>query len=137
MIGLPVRTCSSPSWSMRARAVKVLGRMGGADAERTVIAALGDSYAFVRSAAARALGSIAGPESTAALARTLARDQEGLVRATAVEALGKIGGPEAREALERGLRSLGKYFGKYGLELDADDLVDDIVDSADRFGVLR
>ena len=44
---------------------------------------------------------------------------------------------EAREALERGLRSLGKYFGKYGLELDADDLVDDIVDSADRFGVLR
>ena len=44
---------------------------------------------------------------------------------------------EARCALESGLRSLGKYFGKYGLELQTDSLIDDIVDSADRFGVLR
>lgn len=44
---------------------------------------------------------------------------------------------EARAALERGMRSLGKYFGKYGVKLETDSLVDGIIESADRFGVMR
>lgn len=44
---------------------------------------------------------------------------------------------EARVALERGTRSLGKYFGRYGVKLETDSLVDDIIESADRFGVLK
>ncbi|UCE91655.1 MAG: hypothetical protein JSV90_00390 [Methanobacteriota archaeon] len=44
---------------------------------------------------------------------------------------------EAKEALERGMRSLAKYFGRYGVEMETDALVDGIIESADRFGVLR
>lgn len=90
-----------PGWSMRARAVTVLGRLKGAAAERAVVAALGDEYAYVRSAAARALGSIGGPTSVKALAECLANDREGLVRAAAAEALAVSNDPSAAEALQR------------------------------------
>jgi len=90
-----------PGWSMRARAVDALGRLGGARAERAAIAALGDGYAYVRSAAARALGSIAGTASLRALTGCLAADPDGRVRAAAAEALAKIDHPAARRALDR------------------------------------
>ncbi len=89
------------SWSIRARAVEVLGRLGGQDSERAVVAALGDGYAYVRSAAAGALGSIGSPAAVQALASSLTEDQEGRVRAAAAEALAKIGSIEAAAALER------------------------------------
>jgi RIO kinase 1 len=43
---------------------------------------------------------------------------------------------EASIALERGLASLQKYFGRYGLEIDVDPFVDRVIRSMDRFGVL-
>ncbi|MBN1677689.1 MAG: hypothetical protein JW880_04050 [Candidatus Thermoplasmatota archaeon] len=43
---------------------------------------------------------------------------------------------EASEALRSGLNSLNGYFGRYGLEIDVEDTVSDIVRSLDRFGVL-
>jgi RIO kinase 1 len=43
---------------------------------------------------------------------------------------------QARDALVRGLDALGKYFGRYGLEIDGNRIVDTIIASHDRFGVL-
>lgn len=44
---------------------------------------------------------------------------------------------EARMYLERGLSALQKYYGRYGLLIDAKPLVDEIVESRDKFGVMR
>jgi len=44
---------------------------------------------------------------------------------------------QARKALDGGLSALGKYFGKYGLEIDVDAHTTTIVHSLDRFGVLH
>ncbi len=44
---------------------------------------------------------------------------------------------EARVALSRGMNALGKYFGKYGRSVEAEDFVDRLVRSLDRFGVLE
>lgn len=43
---------------------------------------------------------------------------------------------EAAAAYDRGLRALQKYFRKYELELDAKPLVEKLLNSLDRFGVL-
>jgi len=44
---------------------------------------------------------------------------------------------EARVALERGFCALSKYFGKYGLDIDQEQLISRIIKSLDRFGVLE
>ena len=44
---------------------------------------------------------------------------------------------EASAMLGHGLSALGKYFRRYGLSIEAAPIVDRIVDSLDRFGVLR
>lgn len=44
---------------------------------------------------------------------------------------------EAGGALERGLGALGTYFRRYGLEVEAGPLIADLLDSLDRFGVMR
>jgi RIO kinase 1 len=44
---------------------------------------------------------------------------------------------EASGALNSGLRSLGKYFGKYGLEIETESFVSQIIRKLDRFGVLE
>jgi len=44
---------------------------------------------------------------------------------------------EASAMLEHGLNALGKYFRRYGLSIEVAPFVDRIVDSLDRFGVLR
>ena len=44
---------------------------------------------------------------------------------------------QARTALERGLSALQVYFRRYGLTIDAASYVGDIVESLDRFGVMR
>ncbi len=44
---------------------------------------------------------------------------------------------EARSLLERGLAALQVYFRRYGLAIDAPAYVADIVESLDRFGVMR
>lgn len=44
---------------------------------------------------------------------------------------------EARTALERGLAALQGYFRRYGLTIDSQAYVADIVESLDRFGVMR
>ncbi len=44
---------------------------------------------------------------------------------------------EATDALRHGIAALGQYFGKYGIEVDAESLVARVVESHDKFGVLR
>src|SRR5439155_466998 len=44
---------------------------------------------------------------------------------------------EASAMLEHGLNALGKYFRRYGLSIEVAPFVDRIVDSLDRFRVLR
>ncbi len=44
---------------------------------------------------------------------------------------------EATAALQHGLRALGAYFRRYGLEMDGEALVARIVEAHDKFGVLR
>lgn len=44
---------------------------------------------------------------------------------------------EARMYLERGLSALQKYYGRYGLVIEPADLIDGIIASRDRFGVMR
>jgi len=77
-------------WASRLHAVEALGRLGAGEAalrERLVE----DDYAFVREAAARALGGLGGlPEPTrAALRAASTEDPEARVRAAATAALGE------------------------------------------------
>lgn len=44
---------------------------------------------------------------------------------------------EAKAALESGMFSLAKYFKRYGLTLESEALVNDIIERADRFSVLK
>jgi serine/threonine-protein kinase RIO1 len=44
---------------------------------------------------------------------------------------------EAKVALDNGLRALQAYFVKFGLEIEAEQLVSRILRSLDRFGVLE
>jgi len=44
---------------------------------------------------------------------------------------------EATEALRHGLGALGAYFRKYGLAIDIEPFVERLIDSRDKFGVLR
>jgi len=44
---------------------------------------------------------------------------------------------EARMYLERGLSALQKYYGRYGLAIEPVSLIDEIITSRDRFGVMR
>jgi RIO kinase 1 len=43
---------------------------------------------------------------------------------------------QARDALVRGFGALGKYFGRYRLEIDGEGIADGIIATLDRFGVL-
>jgi RIO kinase 1 len=44
---------------------------------------------------------------------------------------------EARNALERGLSALQVYFRKYELTIESSSIVADLIESLDRFGVMR
>ncbi len=44
---------------------------------------------------------------------------------------------EARQALQQGMRALAGYFARYGLAVDAEVLIERLVDARDKFGVLR
>jgi tetratricopeptide (TPR) repeat protein len=90
-------------WWMRRRAVEALGR---AALSPGALAALlqvlrSDSYAYVREAAADALGRQRAAAAVAALALAVSEDPEPAVRTAAVRALQRIGGPDAQRALQR------------------------------------
>ncbi len=88
-------------WWMRLRAVQALGRIGGESATRQLLPVLQhDAYAYVREAAAAALGSVQAAQAVPALAQTLG-DPEPRVRLAAARALLAIGGPGAEQALAR------------------------------------
>lgn len=83
---------SASAWSMRRHAALALERMGPAAADSAVVealerAALGDPYALVRQAAARALGGIHPGASAGVLERLRDSDPEAQVRATARDLL--------------------------------------------------
>jgi tetratricopeptide (TPR) repeat protein len=83
---------SGDDWALRARAATALGRFLGADgaaAGAALVDALRDDpYAFVREAAAAALGAASDPEVRAALMAAAASDPEPRVRDAAGRALG-------------------------------------------------
>ncbi len=94
-------------WTTRLAAAEALGRTGSAGATGALTAALAsDPYAYVRTAAARALGALAarGTDPTAvaaavaALARAEASDADAGVRAAAREARAGIRGPAGGRA---------------------------------------
>ena len=43
----------------------------------------------------------------------------------------------ATEALNSGMSAVGKYFRKHGVEVEYDEFIRDLVDSLDKFGVMR
>jgi tetratricopeptide (TPR) repeat protein len=81
---------SHRDWAMRTRAARALGRIGGDAAVPALAAALrSDSFAFVREAAAEALGRAAtSPEAASALSAACRGDAEERVRAAARAAVG-------------------------------------------------
>ncbi len=75
----------SPTWSLRVRAAKALGRVAPGKATNEAIKALslaakGDTYALVRSAAVASLARVAGNSASAVLAYVAAHDVEPKVR---------------------------------------------------------
>jgi HEAT repeat protein len=79
-------------WSLRRQAAQALEQMGKAAASESVVetlsnAALADSYALVRDAAARALAAIDSKAAARVLERLRQGDPESRVRATARQLL--------------------------------------------------
>ncbi|MBO6937071.1 MAG: HEAT repeat domain-containing protein [Deltaproteobacteria bacterium] len=84
-------TTDAPDWASRLRAVRALGRLAAPAGETALTRRLQeDSYAFVREAAAQALGELPGlaAGSRAALEAAAADDPEARVRRAARAALG-------------------------------------------------
>jgi HEAT repeat protein len=77
-------------WAVRAAAVAALGRLGGADAGRTLLAALRDADYKVRAAAAVAVGGLGDPSSGPVLAARLAEEDEPEAACALAAALGAL-----------------------------------------------
>ncbi|MFI5305972.1 MAG: HEAT repeat domain-containing protein [Polyangiales bacterium] len=89
-----------PRWWLRLRAVQALGRAGGEAATARLIGVLRhERYAYVREAAAAALGGVQTADAVAGLAESLRGDPEPRVRVAAARALAATGGPAAAQAL--------------------------------------
>jgi HEAT repeat protein len=73
----------------------------GEPAVEPLVALLDSDSSHIRRNAAEALGWVAAPEATDALARALRNDRDATVREQAAWALGQIGDPSARMALAR------------------------------------
>jgi HEAT repeat protein len=84
--------------NLRAQAAAALGKLGGPDAERALLAALDDPQWQVRAQAAKALGRVAHPATAADLAMAMP-DDNWWVRVNCAESLARLGA-EGRRQLE-------------------------------------
>lgn len=92
---------------VRSRAVAVLTRLEGQDADRMLRQrALEDDDAELRTQAINAIASSRGERAVNVLARAMRRDPDPEVRLSAVRALGRIDGAWTRNYLARAARSL-------------------------------
>ncbi len=95
-----------PFWGVRSEALKALGKIGGPDAEKQILAGVNDDKPWVREVAVEQLGDFG---SDAALAPRLteiaANDKAYRVRAAALTALGSIKAPNAYEVLVAAVKS--------------------------------
>ena len=95
-----------PFWGIRVEALLALGRIGGAEAEKQVLAAVRDPAPWVRDTAVRELGSFKGditlPEK---LTKIAAGDRAYSVRAAALGALASIQAPDAFETLTAAVKT--------------------------------
>jgi aminopeptidase N len=93
-------------WGVRVEALLALGRIGGPEAEKKVLAAVADPAPWVRDVAVRELGDfkddISLPEK---LTRIAASDRAYRVRAAALGALASIQAPSAFETLAEAVKS--------------------------------
>jgi len=89
-----------PFWGVRAESLRTLGKIGGADAEKQILAALNEAKPWVREVAVEQLGNFKedaslGPK----LTEIAANDKAYRVRAKALGALGAIKAPNAYDTL--------------------------------------
>lgn len=95
-----VKLSKEKSQKAREAAVTALGAIGGADAERTLVAALQDSRSSVRQLAIRALARTAATGSIGSLAAAL-EHRDPATRRSAIDAMTDVHGGEAARALAR------------------------------------
>ncbi|MGC2331341.1 MAG: M1 family aminopeptidase [Candidatus Acidiferrales bacterium] len=95
-----------PFWGIRAEALRALGRTGGDDAQARVLAALNsEKEPWVRSVAARELGSFKNASVASRLADLASNDPAYTVRAAAIESLAAIRAPNAFDILAASVKA--------------------------------
>jgi aminopeptidase N len=95
-----------PFWGVRAEALKALGKIGGRDAEKQVLAGLEDPKPWVREVAVRTLGSFQQDTEVAArLTDIAAHDRAYRVRAAALRSLAEVKAPNAYAILSAAVGS--------------------------------
>ncbi len=95
-----------PFWGVRVEALRTLGKIGGADAEKEILAALADDKSWVREVAVEQLGNFKDDASLAPkLTEIAANDKAYRVRAKALGALGTIKAPNAYDTLIAAVKS--------------------------------
>ncbi len=93
-------------WGIRSEALKALGKIGGPDAEKQIIAALNDDKPWVREVAVEQLGDFTtDPALGPRLTQIAANDKAYRVRAAALGALGQIKAPNAYDVLVAAVKS--------------------------------
>lgn len=93
-------------WGVRVESLKALGKIGGAGAEKQVLAALTNEEPWVRKSAVQQLGNF--PEDASLgprLTEIASKDKAYGVRAAAFNAIGKIKAPDAYELLTAALQT--------------------------------
>jgi aminopeptidase N len=96
-----------PFWGVRVEALRTLGKIGGADAEKQVLAAVNEEKTpWVRDAATRQLGSFKDDSSLASkLADMSSNDPAYRVRGAALIALAQLKAPNAFDTLAAAVKS--------------------------------
>ena len=95
-----------PFWGIRSESLKALGKIGGPDSEKQIMAALSDEAPWVREVAVQQLGgfksdSTLGPR----LTEIAASDKAYRVRAAALQAVGELKALNAFETLSAAVKS--------------------------------
>ena len=95
-----------PFWGTRSESLKALGKIGGPDAEKQIIAGLSDEKPWVREVAVEQLGEFAGDPSLGPRLIDIAKNDSAYhVRAAALNALGEIKTANAYDTLVAAVNS--------------------------------
>jgi aminopeptidase N len=94
-----------PFWGIRVEAIRALDRIGGADAEKPVLAETQDGRPWVREAAVRALAGFKDSSLPERLTAIAANDSAYRVRGAALVALGETKAPDAFDILAAAVKS--------------------------------